>query len=184
MRSRSALSATSTPPQARWSIRCSATCGYGEVLPVFAVTGYDRDRSRCATIGLDDRGCRHSAQGPGDHHLVRARPHPGRQRVLVHSTRRYAKHAACLFGLQCGIPARLFGTFMSGTATRADRTTQSARGDAAKKLELANRSTEEELDKAKSFLKGSYALRFDTSSEVTGHSFRANPARRPWDGLY
>jgi len=57
--------------------------------------------------------------------------------------------------------------FMSSTATRADRARQT--------LELVEKEikrlsedgpTEDELDKAKSFLKGSYALRFDTSAKV------------------
>lgn len=59
--------------------------------------------------------------------------------------------------------------FIGGTATRADRT-----GDALSIIEqeikrMAEQGpTQEELDKAKSYLKGSYALGLDTSSKIAG----------------
>jgi zinc protease len=57
--------------------------------------------------------------------------------------------------------------FMSGTATRSDRTSQTLEVMQAEIRKLADAGpTEDELDKAKSFLKGSYALRFDTSSKI------------------
>ena len=57
--------------------------------------------------------------------------------------------------------------FMSGTATRADRTVQTLEviQDEIRKLAETG-PTEDELAKAKSFLEGSYALRFDTSSKI------------------
>ena len=57
--------------------------------------------------------------------------------------------------------------FMSGTATRADRTGQTLEVIEAEIQKLAESGpTEEELAKAKSFLAGSYALRFDTSAKI------------------
>jgi zinc protease len=59
--------------------------------------------------------------------------------------------------------------FMGGTQTRSDRA-----GEALEIIEKEIRRmaeegpTEEELAKAKSFLKGSYALRFDTSTKIAG----------------
>jgi zinc protease len=56
---------------------------------------------------------------------------------------------------------------MSGTATRADRTGQTLDVIEAEIQKLAESGpTEEELVKAKSFLAGSYALRFDTSAKI------------------
>ncbi len=57
--------------------------------------------------------------------------------------------------------------FVSGTATRADRTAQTLDVMESEIAKLAKTGpTEEELTKAKSFLEGSYALRFDTSAKV------------------
>jgi zinc protease len=57
--------------------------------------------------------------------------------------------------------------FVSGTATRADRTGQTLEVIEAEIQKLAESGpTEEELVKAKSFLAGSYALRFDTSTKI------------------
>ena len=57
--------------------------------------------------------------------------------------------------------------FMSGTATRADRTGQTLEVIQAEIDKFASSGpTEDELVKAKSFLTGSYALRFDTSSKI------------------
>jgi zinc protease len=57
--------------------------------------------------------------------------------------------------------------FMSGTATRADRTGQTLTVMQAEISKLAESGpTEEELVKAKSYLEGSYALRFDTSTKI------------------
>jgi zinc protease len=57
--------------------------------------------------------------------------------------------------------------FMSGTATRADRTGQTLEVIEAEIQKLAQSGpTEDELVKAKSFLAGSYALRFDTSAKI------------------
>ena len=57
--------------------------------------------------------------------------------------------------------------FMSGTATRADRTGQTLQVMQAEISKLAESGpTEEELAKAKSYLEGSYALRFDTSTKI------------------
>jgi zinc protease len=59
--------------------------------------------------------------------------------------------------------------FMGGTQTRSDRA-----GEALEIIEkeirriAAEGPTEEELAKAKSFLKGSFALRFDTSTKIAG----------------
>jgi zinc protease len=57
--------------------------------------------------------------------------------------------------------------FMSGTATRADRTGQTLEVMQAEIKKLAESGpTEDELAKAKSYLTGSYALRFDTSAKI------------------
>jgi zinc protease len=57
--------------------------------------------------------------------------------------------------------------FVSGTATRADRSVQTLEVMQAEISKLAESGpTEEELANAKSFLEGSFALRFDTSSKI------------------
>jgi zinc protease len=57
--------------------------------------------------------------------------------------------------------------FVSGTATRADRASQTLEVMQAEIQKLAKSGpTEDELIKAKSFLAGSYALRFDTSTKI------------------
>ena len=57
--------------------------------------------------------------------------------------------------------------FMSGTATRSDRTDQALEVMEAEIRKMAETGpTEEELAKAKSFLTGSFALRFDTSAKI------------------
>jgi zinc protease len=57
--------------------------------------------------------------------------------------------------------------FMSGTATRSDRADQTLEVMQAEIRKLAETGpTEEEFTKAKSFLKGSYGLRFDTSTKI------------------
>jgi zinc protease len=57
--------------------------------------------------------------------------------------------------------------FMSGTATRSDRATQTLEVMEAEIHKLADTGpTEDEVAKAKSFLTGSYALRFDTSIKI------------------
>jgi zinc protease len=67
------------------------------------------------------------------------------------------------------VPLSHAALFMGGTATRADRATQTL--DVLEK-EIHRLSetgpTEDELAKAKSFLKGSFALRFDTSTKIAG----------------
>jgi zinc protease len=56
---------------------------------------------------------------------------------------------------------------MSGTATRADRAKQTLEVMESEIRKLADTGpTEDELAKAKSFQKGSYALRFDTSTKI------------------
>jgi zinc protease len=58
---------------------------------------------------------------------------------------------------------------IGGTATRADRTGETLDViEAEMKRLAADGPTEEELAKAKSFLKGSYALNLDTSSKIAG----------------
>jgi zinc protease len=77
-------------------------------------------------------------------------------------------------GLAYGISTHLYpmersALFLGWTATRADRT-----GEAIDIVESEIRRmaesgpTDEELAKTKDFLKGSYALRFDTSSKIAG----------------
>jgi zinc protease len=57
--------------------------------------------------------------------------------------------------------------FMSGTATRSDRAGQTLEVMEHEFRRMAEQGpTEAELDAAKSYLKGSYALRFDTSSKI------------------
>ena len=65
------------------------------------------------------------------------------------------------------MPLDYAALFMSGTATRSDRADQTLEVMQAEIRKLAeNGPTEGELAKAKSFLTGSYALRFDTSTKI------------------
>jgi zinc protease len=65
------------------------------------------------------------------------------------------------------LPLDYAALFVSGTATRSDRTNQTLEVMEAEIRKLADAGpTEEELTKAKSFLTGSYALRFDTSTKI------------------
>jgi zinc protease len=65
------------------------------------------------------------------------------------------------------MPLDYTALFLSGTATRSDRTDQALEVMQAEIRKLAETGpTEEELAKAKSFLTGSYALRFDTSTKI------------------
>jgi len=65
------------------------------------------------------------------------------------------------------LPLDYTALFLSGTATRSDRTAQALEVMQAEIRKLAETGpTEEELVKAKSFLTGSYALRFDTSTKI------------------
>jgi len=65
------------------------------------------------------------------------------------------------------LPLDYTALFLSGTATRSDRTDQALEVMQAEIRKLAEAGpTEEELAKAKSFLTGSYALRFDTSTKI------------------
>jgi len=65
------------------------------------------------------------------------------------------------------MPLDYTALFLSGTATRSDRTDQALDVMQAEIRKLAQSGpTEEELAKAKSFLTGSYGLRFDTSTKV------------------
>jgi zinc protease len=64
-------------------------------------------------------------------------------------------------------PLDYAGLFMGGVSTRNDRAAESLDIIAAEiKRIAADGPTEEELEKAKSFLIGSYALRFDTSAKI------------------
>ena len=65
------------------------------------------------------------------------------------------------------MPLDYTALFLSGTATRSDRTDQALEVMQAEIRKLAETGpTDEELAKAKSFLTGSYALRFDTSTKI------------------
>jgi zinc protease len=65
------------------------------------------------------------------------------------------------------VPLDHAALFMSATATRTDRTGQTLDVVENEISRLAESGpTADELDKAKSFLTGSYALRFDTSSKI------------------
>src|ERR1700686_4094482 len=65
------------------------------------------------------------------------------------------------------IPLDHTALFMTGTATRADRTGQTLEVLQSEIRRLAEDGpTEEELAQSKSFLTGSYALRFDTSGKI------------------
>lgn len=67
------------------------------------------------------------------------------------------------------MPLDYAALFLSGTATRADRTGQTLEVVEAEISRMAaDGPTKEELADAKSYLKGSYALRFDTSSKIAG----------------
>jgi zinc protease len=65
------------------------------------------------------------------------------------------------------VPLDHTALFMTATATRADRTGQTLEVLQSEIRRLAEDGpTEDELAKAKSFLTGSYALRFDTSGKI------------------
>ena len=65
------------------------------------------------------------------------------------------------------VPLSHAALFMGGTATRADRANQTLDVVQQEIRRLAETGpTEEELAKAKSFLKGSFGLRFDTSTKI------------------
>ena len=65
------------------------------------------------------------------------------------------------------VPLEHAALFMTGTATRADRTGQTLDVLQSEIRRLAEEGpTEEELAKSKSFLTGSYALGFDTSGKI------------------
>jgi len=65
------------------------------------------------------------------------------------------------------VPLSHASLFMGSTATRSDRTTQTLDVVEREIHRLAETGpTDEELSKAKSFLKGSFALRFDTSTKI------------------
>ncbi len=67
------------------------------------------------------------------------------------------------------LPLNHAALFVSGTATRGDRAGQSLELVEQEIRRLAETGpTAEELARAKSFLKGAYALRFDTSSKIAG----------------
>jgi zinc protease len=69
--------------------------------------------------------------------------------------------------LRALIPLDHAGLFMTGTATRADRTAQTLEVVESEIRRLAEAGpTEDELAKSKSFLTGSFALRFDTSGKI------------------
>jgi zinc protease len=77
-------------------------------------------------------------------------------------------------GLAYGVHTSLYpmehsALFMGWTATRAERTGEAIEIIEAELRRMASDGpTEDELAKAKSFLKGSYALRFDTSTKIAG----------------
>ncbi|HMA73888.1 MAG TPA: pitrilysin family protein [Xanthobacteraceae bacterium] len=65
------------------------------------------------------------------------------------------------------MPLDYAALFMSATATRSDRTSQTLEVIEAEIRKMAETGpTEEELAKAKSFLTGSFGLRFDTSTKI------------------
>jgi zinc protease len=67
------------------------------------------------------------------------------------------------------LPLDHTAVFMSGTATRGDRAGQTLDVVINEIHRLAEEGpTEQELKRAKSYLEGSYALRFDTSSKIAG----------------
>ena len=67
------------------------------------------------------------------------------------------------------LPLNETALFMGGTATRADRANETLKLIEAEIRRLAEEGpTEEELAKSKSYLKGSYALNFDTSTKIAG----------------
>ena len=65
------------------------------------------------------------------------------------------------------LPLDSTSLFMGGTQTRTDKAQETVGliEDEIKRLALSGPS-EEELDKAKSYLRGSYALNFDTSTKI------------------
>ena len=75
------------------------------------------------------------------------------------------------------------GFFYGGTTTKNERARESFDVASAEIRDVAlNGLSEEELEKGKTYLIGSYPLRFDTSVKIASPA-RANPARRPRSGL-
>jgi zinc protease len=74
------------------------------------------------------------------------------------------------YSVQTGLyPFDHAGVFSGGTATRADRAEETLEVLSREIARLAaDGPTEEELAKAKSYLKGAYALNFDSSSKIAG----------------
>jgi zinc protease len=77
-------------------------------------------------------------------------------------------------GLAYGVRTSLYwmdhaSVVTGGTATRSDKAGETLTILADEKLKIAAEGpTQDELDKAKSYLKGSYALAFDTSAKIAG----------------
>ena len=70
-------------------------------------------------------------------------------------------------------PMELSGIFMGGTQTRADGTKEALEVIESEITRMRTEGpTEDELEKAKSYLKGSYALGFDTSSKISAQLLR------------
>jgi zinc protease len=67
------------------------------------------------------------------------------------------------------LPLDAAALFMGGTQTRADKADEAVGLIEAEIKRLAEHGpTEDELEKSKSYLKGSYALNFDTSTKIAG----------------
>jgi zinc protease len=70
-------------------------------------------------------------------------------------------------------PMEFSGLFMGGTQTRADGAKEALEVVEAEITRMRTEGpTEDELAKAKSYLKGSYALSFDTSSKISAQLLR------------
>lgn len=66
-------------------------------------------------------------------------------------------------------PMRRAGLFMGGAATRADRAAETVKLIRGELSKMASEGpSQKELDDAKTYLMGSYALRFDTNSKIAG----------------
>ena len=78
------------------------------------------------------------------------------------------------YGISTGLVPLVHAQLITGsTATRADRTDDTLEIIDQEMKKLAeNGPTEQELEKAKSFLKGSYGLYFDTSTKIANQLVR------------
>ncbi len=153
-----------------------------------AVRRAGRGRGRRSRRAADDHPLRPAGAGARRrrlHGLRRARPCAGRRhRPLLAPVPRSARKARPrLFRFRRGRRLRTASYLHGGTTTKNERAYESLEVIRDEILDLARGGiSEDELEKGKRYLIGSYPLRFDTSTKIAGQLV-AHPARRPRSGL-